>query len=69
MNTPNSSANTQNSSNSSKSLKNITLGAALAAALMVGAPGCSKKTDDTTKKANLEMPTIDSKKTESIILS
>ena len=66
MNTPKSSSNTQGPS---KSLKNITLGAALAAALMVGAPGCSKKTDDTTKKANLEMPTIDSKKTESIILS
>ena len=65
MNTPKSSANT----NKHSSLKNITLGAALAAALMVGAPGCSKKADDTTKKANLEMPTIDSKKTESIILS
>lgn len=42
MNTPKSSANTQNSSKSLKSLKNMTLGATLAAALVMGAPGCKQ---------------------------
>ena len=64
MNTPNSSANTQNSSNPSKNLKNITLGAALAAALMVGAPGCkhTEKNDKNSDPAKVENIDTSSKK-------
>ena len=55
MNTPKSSANT----NKHSSLKNITLGAALAAALMVGAPGCKHtekngKNSDPAKVENID---------------
>lgn len=55
MNTPNSSANT----NKHSSLKDITLGAALAAALMVGAPGCKHtekngKNSDPAKVENID---------------
>ena len=51
MNTLKSSANTQNSSKSLKSLKNMTLGATLAAALVMGAPGC-KHTEKNNKNAD-----------------
>lgn len=62
MNTPKSSANTQNSSKSLKSLKNMTLGATLAAALVMGAPGCKQwaknekqtpQTEQTTESKDL----------------
>ena len=64
MNTPKSSANTQNSSKSLKSLKNMTLGATLAAALVMGAPGCKQwaKNDKNSDPAKVENIDTSSKK-------
>lgn len=64
MNTPKSSANTQNSSKSLKSLKNMTLGATLAAALVMGAPGCKQwaKNDKNADPAKVENIDTSSKK-------
>ena len=64
MNTPKSSANTQNSSKSPKSLKNMALGATLAAALVMGAPGCKQwaKNDKNADPAKVENIDTSSKK-------